>query len=155
MTTATTERTLEIEPLQESLRVRIVNRIIKEEDVSQDVACRILDQTLSFLTLCANEEGAFTPSPMVDIGWHAFILYTREYAAYCQLIARRFIHHVPDDAACGSQSDTPKQGPAMTMEAMGRFGLPVDEMLWTCLDKDCSNCNGGQGCQCGTCNYQS
>lgn len=37
------------------------------------------------------------PSELVDIGWHTFILYTVDYAAFCERIAGRFIHHVPND----------------------------------------------------------
>jgi len=34
-------------------------------------------------------------SPEVDDVWHAFILFTREYAAFCQDAFGTFIHHVP------------------------------------------------------------
>jgi uncharacterized low-complexity protein len=34
-------------------------------------------------------------SPKVDEVWHAFILFTREYAAFCQDVFGEFIHHVP------------------------------------------------------------
>ena len=34
-------------------------------------------------------------SPEVDEVWHAFILFTREYAAFCQEAFGMFIHHVP------------------------------------------------------------
>ena len=34
-------------------------------------------------------------SPEVDEVWHTFILFTREYAAFCQEAFGEFIHHVP------------------------------------------------------------
>jgi hypothetical protein len=34
-------------------------------------------------------------SPQVDEVWHSFILFTREYAAFCQEAFGQFIHHVP------------------------------------------------------------
>ncbi|WP_214110362.1 hypothetical protein [Acrocarpospora catenulata] len=37
------------------------------------------------------------PSERVDIGWHTFLMYTRDYAAFCQTVAGRIIHHQPDD----------------------------------------------------------
>lgn len=55
-----------------------------------------MEQTLAFLAATANQaDKPLSPSQPVDIGWHAFILYTREYAEFCQRVAGRFIHHVP------------------------------------------------------------
>jgi hypothetical protein len=34
-------------------------------------------------------------SPQVDEVWHAFILFTREYAEFCQDTFGMFLHHVP------------------------------------------------------------
>ncbi|HKY84967.1 MAG TPA: hypothetical protein VJ160_09105 [Anaerolineales bacterium] len=34
-------------------------------------------------------------SPEVDEVWHAFILFTREYAEFCQAAFGSFVHHVP------------------------------------------------------------
>jgi hypothetical protein len=34
-------------------------------------------------------------SPEIDEVWHAFILFTREYADFCQQAFGMFIHHVP------------------------------------------------------------
>lgn len=42
-------------------------------------------------------------------------------------------------------------GPLGTMQAMRELGIVVDEPLWAHMHAgDCSNCNGGQGCQCGS-----
>jgi hypothetical protein len=35
-------------------------------------------------------------SPIVDEVWHAFILFTKDYAAFCQDVFGRFIHHAPN-----------------------------------------------------------
>ncbi|GAA5071838.1 hypothetical protein HNP84_007856 [Thermocatellispora tengchongensis] len=129
------------------LFVRLVARIAREQNIPIDHAERIMDQALAFLRVCAANPGArLTPSPQVDIGWHAFILYTAEYAGFCYAVAGRFIHHRPED--------TPgERGPgaerlAATVEAMRAAGLPVDEDLWTCAGECgeglCSQCY--QGC---------
>ncbi len=34
-------------------------------------------------------------SPEIDEVWHAFILFTREYAEFCQAAFGSFVHHVP------------------------------------------------------------
>src|SRR5438445_6122293 len=74
---------------------RLVGRIVKDENVELSLAERIMDQALAFLVLCAREpEGHYSPSPLVDIGWHTFILYTKAYAAFGAKMGR-FIHHEP------------------------------------------------------------
>ncbi|MFI6797220.1 glycine-rich domain-containing protein [Streptosporangium canum] len=62
------------------------------------LAEQIMKQALSFLAACAARPYArLAPSELVDIGWHTFILYTREYAEFCEQVAGRFINHAPDD----------------------------------------------------------
>src|SRR5215471_9546716 len=77
---------------------RMVARIAREEDMDVASAERILNEALGFLRCLADHpEAALSPSPLVDIGWHTFIVYTREYAAFCDQYAGRFIHHEPGD----------------------------------------------------------
>ncbi|MEV6906663.1 hypothetical protein [Amycolatopsis sp. NPDC051071] len=58
------------------------------------VVCR--DQALAFLAACARNTGTrLAPSDPVGIGWHTFVLHTRDYADFCARIAGRFLHHVP------------------------------------------------------------
>ncbi|MGH4005353.1 MAG: hypothetical protein ACRDSO_14740, partial [Pseudonocardiaceae bacterium] len=58
-----------------------------------------MDQALAFVATTGHHAGEpLAPSALVDIGWHTFILYTREYASFCNRVAGRFVHHVPDDA---------------------------------------------------------
>lgn len=141
-----------------SLRQRLVNRIEKDEEMPRELAERILDQALGYLKLASiKPDGHYRPSPLVDIGWHTFILYTREYGKFCRdLTAGRFIHHEPTD-----EDGVPNlsSGPIGTMQAMHEHGIVVDEPLWAHLHAaDCSDCTGGdgggdQGCRCGSCNY--
>lgn len=44
--------------------------------------------------MCATHpDETFSPSPLVDIGWHIFILHTREYTEFCDGLAGHYIHH--------------------------------------------------------------
>lgn len=74
------------------------------------------------------------------MGWHAFILHTREYAAFCEKIAGHFIHHVPVVRGEG------KQGSALAVDAMRAVGIAVDEELWAqgadCNER-CHQCHAG------------
>ncbi len=38
------------------------------------------------------------PSQVVDVAWHEFILYTRQYKEFCDLGLGGFLHHTPADA---------------------------------------------------------
>lgn len=38
------------------------------------------------------------PSHVVDVAWHEFILYTRDYQQFCERGFGRFLHHVPAEA---------------------------------------------------------
>lgn len=106
------------------LRRRLTAKIT-EDGIAPPLAERILDQTVAFLRLVADSPGqGFSPSPLVDIGWHAFILHTRDYAQFCERVAGRFIHHDPDDGVGGVGRA------AVTAAAMRVRGIEVDEGLW-------------------------
>jgi hypothetical protein len=47
------------------------------------------------------------PSQAVDDAWHEFILFTRNYQAFCRQALGRFLHHVPAEAMA-----SPTQGSA-------------------------------------------
>jgi hypothetical protein len=71
--------------------------------MSHEEAARVLDATLNFLVMCVSYPGhSFTPSPLVDAGWHTFLLYTREYREWCEALAGRFIDHCPTDVDCST-----------------------------------------------------
>lgn len=100
-----------------------------------------MDQALAFLKVCAdNPRLALRPSKFVDIGWHTFILHTYDYAAFCDAIAGRFLHHVPDEF---EPPGDPRDTLAPTLNAMRLARLAVEENLWAPASGDCSQCHGG------------
>jgi len=103
-----------------------------------------MDQALAFLAAAAHHTGEpLSPSEPVDIGWHTFILYTREYAAFCEDLAGLFLHHVPDDVPVPSKSST-DLGP--TMAAIELAGYAVDVDLWAPGAKKCGSCHEEGNC---------
>lgn len=128
---------------------RLVARIVADEQIERQLAERIMDQALAFLRACADNQGkSLSPSKLVDIGWHTFILYTQEYAAFCERVAGYFIHHVPEDEKTSSV-DALGQALAQSIEAIRAAGLVVDAELWPTADaagcRDCSNVGCGAG----------
>ncbi|WP_207424848.1 glycine-rich domain-containing protein [Desertivirga brevis] len=65
-------------------------------NVTDDEAEDIFLETKKFLFL-SQYEGIFIPDELLilDEMWHNFILFTREYAAFCQANFGRFVHHQP------------------------------------------------------------
>ncbi|WP_435212590.1 glycine-rich domain-containing protein [Streptomyces sp. bgisy034] len=122
---------------------RLVNRIVKDESMERSLAERIMDQALAFLTLCAREpQGHYSPSPLVDIGWHTFILYTRAYQAFGERMGK-FIHHEPSDVP---GIDYGTGNIARTVAALKAQGIAVDEPLWVNTNHLCSGeCSGDSG----------
>lgn len=106
---------------------RLCRRIVLDYECDERRAARILDQALAFLAACASARKPLAPSPEVDLGWHTFLLYTREYADFCDRVAGRFIHHRPDDDPTAPVGAEP---PAVTAGAIGALGFEVDLELW-------------------------
>ncbi|WP_028568960.1 glycine-rich domain-containing protein [Salinispora tropica] len=122
-------------------------RIAKDHpNLPAGMPARILDQALAFLGAAAVTTEPIGPSDLVDIGWHTFILYTRDYAAFCDRIAGRFIHHNPED---GSEWPTNPNGGSVPLSravaAITATGYRVDAALWntTAIDADCTQCHAG------------
>jgi hypothetical protein len=60
-----------------------------------------------FFLACLRSKGKFVamPSRVVDTMWHEFILHTRAYRDWCELLLGRFIDHVPAEVL-GSNANT-------------------------------------------------
>lgn len=106
---------------------------------------RILEQTLAFLRVCADHPDAarFSPSPLIDIGWHTFILYTREYHEFCRNVAGHYIHHDPSDEPGVEYGSG---GSVEAVAAMRERGMPVDDELWGGASGSCSPPSGPKIC---------
>jgi hypothetical protein len=123
---------------------QLVRRISADDGLDDNLAERVVDQAIAFLAACAhNTLVPLSPSALVDIGWHAFLLHTREYATFCHEVAGRFLHHVP------TTDDSPTDQPAheklaRTVAAIRAAGFAVDADLWNHGDAgDCTGCHTG------------
>ena len=51
-----------------------------------------------YISLLANKNVVAMPSQVIDVAWHEFILFTREYERFCSQSFARFLHHTPAEA---------------------------------------------------------
>ena len=137
--------TLNIRPavIATEVRHRLRLQLVGEHSISVAEADHIITDTISFLTVCAaNPQRQFRPSKQVDLGWHQFILNTHDYADFCDRIAGRFIHHVPDEFVTPVRRAT-ADVLAPTVEAIKAAGLPFHPELWSTGEGRCSQCHAG------------
>ncbi|MEU0135650.1 hypothetical protein ABZ172_16720 [Streptomyces sp. NPDC006296] len=125
---------------------RLAGRITKDHpDTDLPTARRIIGQAAAFIAASAALPGAeLAPSKAVDVGWHTWILHTVDYAAFCNRVAGRFIHHVPtaEGAMVQGGSAAARQ---RTLDAITAAGFRIDHDLWPGVAKtsECSQCHAG------------
>jgi hypothetical protein len=134
---------------------KITERYISSYEIPREVAKLHEVECKKYLVLCAlfPDESLGMKGP-VDNYWHTFLLFTKEYAEFCNQIAGFFIHHVP---TVNKQSIKGGNGLATTMERYRLiFGEEPDPRAWPnylqavsdtvdCKD-DCSTGPGAGDC---------
>jgi hypothetical protein len=87
----------------------IIQRYCKDEGISIEVALQHEKELKRYLVVCAINRAGYEMTGPVDKLWHTFLLFTREYAQFCDTVAGYFIHHVPKEEQAqksGSYSST-------------------------------------------------
>ncbi|WP_052848320.1 glycine-rich domain-containing protein [Streptomyces avicenniae] len=98
-------------------------------EMTYDQGERGVRQLAAFLAVAATTTERATPSLRVDLFWHAFVLHTKHYAAFCDALGGGFIHHVPDRG----EGHDPAEGRAAmrrTAEMIRSAGFDVDTEFW-------------------------
>jgi hypothetical protein len=105
------EATASLEEVLAYANPGVVRRYLKEHGGSQEEAEEVFRETLKWLYLChrgAESGFACSISPeleKVDRMWHAFLLFTLDYAEFCERHFGAFLHHVPDEAEEGETDE--------------------------------------------------
>ena len=102
----------------------------------------LLIEVLKFMYLVSVFGVKLTPSKIVDLGWHEFILFTKAYEKFCNEKLGKFIHHTPDVDKAANNRNFLKT----IQHYIQLFGKPPDD-IWGELsttewsDSQCGSCN--------------
>lgn len=77
-------------------KVRNIYPHLSDQDLT--TVMRGLREYFHVINLAGKNHMVAMPSQVVDVAWHEFILFTKEYAYFCNKAFRRFIHHTPAEA---------------------------------------------------------
>lgn len=86
-----------------------------------------------YLVLRSRSSADAFPTPrVVDQLWHVFLLYTRDYMAFCDILGGGFIHHVPTETSPAIEQVTERYRQMLEeYEELFRESPPSD--LWPAL----------------------
>jgi len=128
---------------------KIVRRIARDLEISVVEAEGIFQDTLRFLFLCGALHGQFAPATRVDDGWHAFLLFTEDYADFCGTFFGALIQHNPRDVG-----DNPSDGVIPRTKNAAKFFFGELSKNWSykvgadcCNTCSCESCSGSTNCQ--------
>lgn len=87
----------------ERLRLKLLERY---PQLTTGQSHRVIEGLRQYFQLCLAAENRLLamPSQAVDVVWHEFILYTRQYEEFCRQGLGRFLHHTPHDALADTRS---------------------------------------------------
>ncbi|MEG9884477.1 MAG: hypothetical protein V6Z86_07655 [Hyphomicrobiales bacterium] len=77
----------------------ILARYRREQGLADEIVKDHTRELIRFLALSAtalNRKRSYGMMGTIDKLWHTFVIFTREYAGFCDKVAGRFIHHVPE-----------------------------------------------------------
>lgn len=69
-------------------------RLASDNDWTRNFTALAILEYKKFMYLAATTNGMVSPSPMVDVVWHAHLIFTQSYTAFCKVLGKE-IHHIP------------------------------------------------------------
>ncbi|WP_432198613.1 glycine-rich domain-containing protein [Streptomyces sp. bgisy027] len=125
----------------EELFESLAHFVVVHNGQSPERAERIADQAVAFVVTAATATVPTVPSDDVDLGLHALILHTKEYAELCEQHAGRFLHHNPKPGEGGRDPELV----AASVRAMKAAGFMVFDDLWIVDGSNLAQCDSDCG----------
>lgn len=108
-----------------STGVSLRDQVAKETELTGERASAAVQAYRQFLWLCATQGHIMAPSAAVDAVWHLHLMDTRAYAAFCDQVIGRMIHHIP-----GRPPVAEDPAYAATRAALAQHFGPPSPNLW-------------------------
>lgn len=111
----------------------LIDRFCGKYNVTKEEALTRFQETKKFLVICAiNRNDSYSPSYAVDSMWHHFMLHSKDYFSFCELIGG-YIHHQP------SERHEPEKY-IKTLEALRTTFGDLNRLYWEEKASDCASC---------------
>lgn len=128
----------------------VVQRYQMKLGLGEEAALQLFEDTKLFLFLCAKSRAPLSPNEILDFGWHEFLLFTQDYAAFCKEHFGFFIHHRPhkpgDESAHGEGWERTRNMAKLVFEGQLSSNWGVPSFSGNSVPS-CDNC----GCQPADC----
>lgn len=83
--------------LSSTIPLSVVEHFIERSGLPPKQAAAHIFELARFLLACSESGTQLVPSVDVDEAWHSFLLFTKEYSAWCENNLGVFVHHAPLD----------------------------------------------------------
>jgi len=114
----------------------VVNRYKKDYKVSDDLAKKHEIELKRYLILCSLYSDSLPMlSGEVDNLWHTFILFTKDYEAFCKCVAHKYLHHVPFTEEEKLQNDVASAYNEFVHKYLAVFHQVPSDKIWN-INKD-------------------
>lgn len=126
---------------------KVVTVLMEKEKISRTEAELLFSDTVKFLFLCSTSEMSLSPTDKLDIGWHHFILNTKEYMKFCTEHLNKYIHHSPftaqdkQELAYNPVKETKEFAKSVFSDLSKNWNISANSSC--CSGGDCSNSEGG------------
>ncbi len=114
---------------------QVLGRYARKMNLSQAQAYEHWIELMRFLAICAATPRPCTPSNKLDQLWHEFILFTKDYAVFCQEILGVYVHHIPSNCP---EVERYRETLTIMEQAYG----PINEQLWPRDIHHAADCSG-------------
>ena len=119
----------------------LVNRLQHVLNITQPEAEQLFEDVKKYLFLAVVTDERLVPTDAIDLGWHEFLLYTRDYASFCNRFFGAFVHHIPNPKLSPHVVRTAKRTVELARDMFGE-GLSKN---WIRVSGDCfvNPCSAG------------
>lgn len=73
----------------------LIDRLVEKKGLKRTEAEELYRDLMRFMFLCGTRSEVLAPSERIDLAWHEFLLFTKQYQEFCSRMFGFFVHHKP------------------------------------------------------------